>query len=476
MKHTLLILTLALPLSVFTQNQDHRTEWTMINGDSHRSSYTRMNLEFPLQFKALLQMSDFYESGMSYKGRQLYVLGAGSGENTLVGFGLDSGFTTIWEYPFPGTSGPACFVPTISGNLILGSGQNSDMLYSFTRQTGEPAWFIPTGDMYRRSPIVDETRGFFGTDSVFAVSLLSGETLWTYPEVIPQVSPAMSGDTIYIGNPSGVFALNKWTGDLIWENPNIPVHDLATISVDRERLYIGNTHDLAALHRHSGVSDWGVDLPGGFVLNGYPNGLCLADSHIVIRYTDQSMSTTNYAVIEKVSGNTVAEWDFPAVNEMGPTLINDVVVEIEGDSLFFLNWMTGKVHYAYNFGEFAPAADQIIAADGLLFIGGNGSVIVLEPMPLSSKSPEPAVNGFKCTPNPFSSQFDVNIDLVRAADVRIHLSDARGAIAKEIFRGPLPSGKHQFSAEAGTLPTGNYAVSVVVDRQQVYSEVVVKVE
>jgi hypothetical protein len=211
-------------------------------------------------------------------------------------------------------------------------------------------------------------------------------------------------------------------------------------------------------------------------MNGYPNGLCLADSHVVIRYTDQGMSTTNYAVIEKISGNTVAEWDFPAVNEMGPTLINNVVVEIEGDSLFFLDWLTGKVHYTYNFGEFAPDADQIIAADGMLFIGGNGSVIVLEPMPLSSESPDPVVNSFKCSPNPFHSRFDVNIGLIRAADVRIHMTDAQGALAKEIFRGPLPSGEHQFSAEALNLPAGHYAVSVLVNQQQVYSEVIVKVE
>src|SRR5690606_474389 len=128
-------------------------DWLMINGDAQRTSYSRMELEFPLQIRARLQMPDFRESGMSYEGDHVYVTGYGPEENTLIAFDLNGGGERIWDFPVPGTRGSGNFMPLIAGDMVLASGQGATMLYSLSRETGDTIWTRPSRSFYTRSPV-----------------------------------------------------------------------------------------------------------------------------------------------------------------------------------------------------------------------------------------------------------------------------------------------------------------------------------
>jgi outer membrane protein assembly factor BamB len=458
----------------YAQN-DYKRDWTMINGDAQRTSYDRMELEFPLQIKSFLQMPGFRESGMSYEGGFVYVTGYGPAENTLIAFDINDGSSRIWDFPVPGTASSGNFVPVIAGDLILASGQGADKLYCLTRETGDTVWTRPSRSFYTRSPVISNGIVYYGQDSVYAVQQLTGHTLWTYPEVIPQITPVIYGDTVYLGNDSGVFALNAVDGFLVWKNEGISIQAFTSLTVDQSRLYVGMADSLVVVDRKTGIFDWGYGIPEGYMLIDHPNGLCISEDHLLVKAMN-GIDTTKFTVFEKSTGNLVANWGIPVSNYLGPTLINNMVTELVGNSLHLYDFMSGELQYGFPLGDFpALSLNQIIVADGYIVLGGNGSVLVLEPgMSTGTSAHSSGQFRFTCSPNPFQDKIEIAISLDQTALVDLFLSDARGMKVSDVFHGQIMEGTHTFSTNISLIPTGFYTVTAVVNNRQVQSEVLIR--
>jgi outer membrane protein assembly factor BamB len=458
----------------YTQN-DNKNDWPMINGDAQRTSYARMELEFPPQIKTVLQMPGFMESGMSYKGGFVYVTGYGMAENTLLAFDINDGSSRIWDFPVRGTGGSGSFVPVNAGDLILASGQGADKLYCLSRESGDTVWTRPSRSFYARSPVISNGIVYYGQDSVYAVQLLTGESLWTYPEVIPTITPVVYGDTVFLGNQSGVFALDAVDGSLAWKNEGITIQSFTSLTVDQSRLYIGMTDSLVVVDRKTGVFEWGYAIPEGYILIDYPNALCISEEEIIVKAMNGA-DTTKYLVFEKSTGNLMANWDIAVFNYLGPTLINHMVVDIVENSLRFYDYLSGELQYSFPFGDFpAIASEQIIAADGYIIVGGNGAVLVLESGISTGTSTHSTVQfRFTCSPNPLQDRMEITISLDQTAEVNVFLSDVNGMKISDLFLGKIEAGTRNVSTDCSRFPEGFYTVTALVNKKMVQSQVLIK--
>jgi hypothetical protein len=211
------------------------------------------------------------------------------------------------------------------------------------------------------------------------------------------------------------------------------------------------------------------------MLIDYPNGLCISEDHLLVKAMNGA-DTTKFTVFEKSTGNLVASWEIAVFNYLGPTLINNMVTEIVENNLRLYDFISGELQYSFPLGDFpALSLEQIIVADGYIMLGGNGSVLVLEPG-MSTGTSAHSGGQFRLipSPNPFHDRLEITISLDQTALVDLFLSDSRGMKVSDVFHGQIMAGTSTFSASISQIPTGFYTLTAVVNNRQVHSEVLIK--
>jgi outer membrane protein assembly factor BamB len=91
-------------------------------------------------------------------------------------------------------------------------------------KNNQTLWTYTTGDAVKTSPAVVDGFVYFGSDDgyVYALNVANGSLVWKYNTYGPvQSSPAVVDGVVYVGGYHGhaVFALNAYTGALIWQSP-----------------------------------------------------------------------------------------------------------------------------------------------------------------------------------------------------------------------------------------------------------------
>lgn len=96
---------------------------------------------------------------------------------------------------------------------------------------------------------------------------LSGNTLWHFKYQTKardwlDMTPAISGDRLYAVSSAGsVFALERNTGEMIWQVSAGADWSLSPPAVDGDRLYVGYRRGLLALDTNNGRTLWTLDTP-----------------------------------------------------------------------------------------------------------------------------------------------------------------------------------------------------------------------
>ena len=107
-----------------------------------------------------------------------------------------------------------------------------------------------------------------GHDMLFAVDVISGEILWSYPTGPGYVGPVIDGDVVYIGTdfhtsaPADVYAINRHNGELIW-NRTIPGGVAESIQYDDIKIYFCSSEEyttIYALNKIDGSINWTYDI------------------------------------------------------------------------------------------------------------------------------------------------------------------------------------------------------------------------
>ena len=139
-----------------------------------------------------------------------------------------------------GYSGPAI----VDGKLyIMGARDNTEYLLAFDANTGKELWAAELGEQYengwgdgpRGTPTVDGDRVYAlgAQGALVCVDANSGDEVWrtTMQELVGEIpnwgyceSPLVDGDLVLVtpgGSKGAVAALNKVTGDLIWQSAEV---------------------------------------------------------------------------------------------------------------------------------------------------------------------------------------------------------------------------------------------------------------
>jgi flagellar hook assembly protein FlgD len=69
-------------------------------------------------------------------------------------------------------------------------------------------------------------------------------------------------------------------------------------------------------------------------------------------------------------------------------------------------------------------------------------------------------------PNPFSGVTNIQLQLVKSANVRVVVLDISGRVVANLQDGNLTEGVHRFEFDATTLPKGIYVAKVIVGNSQ----------
>jgi outer membrane protein assembly factor BamB len=142
-------------------------------------------------------------------------------------------------------------------------------------KSNQTLWTYTTGDAVKTSPAVVDGWVYFGSDDgyVYALNAANGSLVWKYNTYGPvQSSPAVVDGVVYIGGYHGhaVFALNAYTGDLIWQSPTDSGYpnSISATAVANGLVYItvASTSDyngrLYAFNASTGKLTWQTITPG----------------------------------------------------------------------------------------------------------------------------------------------------------------------------------------------------------------------
>lgn len=141
-------------------------------------------------------------------------------------------------------------------------------------------WTFTTGGAVETSPAVVDGIVYFGSDDgyVYAFDAAKGNLIWNYSTGGPvQSSPAVVDGVVYVGGylSHAVFALNAYTGELVWRSPTDSIYpnQISSTAVANGLVYVnvnnvegGGGGRLYALNASTGNLKWQYSpMPGAWL-------------------------------------------------------------------------------------------------------------------------------------------------------------------------------------------------------------------
>jgi outer membrane protein assembly factor BamB len=218
-----------------------------------------------------------------YDGR-IYV---GTANGIFCTFEADSGelvwFQSIPERRPPQDDGTSGFnesnvfsgQPAVTEDVVCVSNKNG-RLYAFDTESGDRRWVFRAKDRLDTAPVIyGNLVHVTGASGIYAVSLSTGELVWSYKtrDSFTSAAPAIANDVLITvaGDDfpnRNLVALNATTGDLLWELPAF-IGLEANPSIADGTVVVGIEHGVLAVRLDSGERLWRIrseQLPGAPVL------------------------------------------------------------------------------------------------------------------------------------------------------------------------------------------------------------------
>lgn len=219
------------------------------------------------------------------------------------------------------------------------------------------AWTVTADDEVWGDPVIVDDTVLAGSwdNTLYAVSLSSGEKRWTY-ETMGSISypAAVASDTVLIGGGEKVAALDIETGEAYWTN-TIGARVRGGPVVADGRIYVPTSEKLVALEAHTGEQTWQVRTGGPVASTPHAT-----EEHIYFTSADGNI----YAVD---TDGEIAWQEF--VSSSGgfpsPTMVDGTVFFGWGDgTMYALDSADGTQLWT----DIAGGAEVIAVADGIVYI------------------------------------------------------------------------------------------------------------
>ena len=222
---------------------------------------------------------------------------------------------------------------------------------------------VVNGVVYVGSTYNQETRQ---GGAIYALNAYTGAKIWEYTTSTVRSSPAVSGNTVYVGSGDGnVYALDALTGSQIWNYTTDYWIDSSPAVVNGV-VYIGSYEgNLYALNASTGSKIW--NYATGASVKSSP---AVVDGVVYFGSGDSNVYALNAFTGKKLWNYTTG---LPIVSS--PAVSDDVVYIGSGnDNLYALRAATGKKIWSapiLNLGAKALEESPSVA-DGVVYIGSEG--------------------------------------------------------------------------------------------------------
>jgi outer membrane protein assembly factor BamB len=113
-----------------------------------------------------------------------------------------------------------------------------------TTAQGNQNWFKTLGSSTLTTPVAGDGMIYVVDDSqtLHALTMATGKSVWTHPAAGGDFGPALSGDTVYVSTGVKVQAVNARTGTPVWTfAPPTPAGLTSTPAVADGLVFTGST-------------------------------------------------------------------------------------------------------------------------------------------------------------------------------------------------------------------------------------------
>ena len=294
----------------------------------------------------------------------------------------------LWTFQTGGwvESSPA----VLNGVLYVGS--NDGNLYALDATTGNLKWNFTIGGKISSSPAICDGTVYLQSNlqdkNIYAIDSDTGTLKWKFKTemVIDDVasSPVVVDGTVYVGSSDhsdslwgSVYALDAYTGDLKWKFTNKFDTFVSSPAVSGETVYVGSTGGtLYALDKDTGTIIWEFNAGGGNIRSSP------AVSNGVVYTSCQYFPRINkiYAIS---AFNGTLKWEFSMESDgpeySSPAIYNNIIYTGSDDGhIYALNADTGDLKWKYKTG-YCAYSSPAISSDGTVFIGSyDGNIYALD--------------------------------------------------------------------------------------------------
>jgi outer membrane protein assembly factor BamB len=287
-------------------------------------------------------------------------------------------------------STPAVTANTVYATVLSsGHAHSPGRIVALNSTSGAVRWMRPLPSPSESSPMIDEGRVFFGSQSglVYALNAHNGRVIWTYRAAgAVKASPTLSGGVLYFGDYSGhVQAISERSGRRLWRSGSEGAllgsgTFYSTPAVLYGRVFLGNTDGrVYAYDASSGRLDWAVQT-GAYVYSSpaVTNAPGLGPTVYIGSYSG------DFYAFNARSGRI--SWHFNARGRISgsPTIVGKTVyfAVLGRHHTYGLGISTGRVLFEKNTGSFDP----VISDGSNIYLTGTTGLYSLAPIDASASS------------------------------------------------------------------------------------------
>lgn len=263
-----------------------------------------------------------------------------------------------WQF---GTDGDVSREPAVvDGTVYVGSKHNK--VYAVDVETGDQQWVFETENSPSSPAVAGDTVYVGDRNKIYAVDTNTGEQQWTshlgwtVESGIMEGDPIVGDNTVYVGDTDGnLYAIDSATGTHQWtfetgnERVYSPAIENGTIYIgsDDKGSFTGHNGRIYALDKTTGELRWDYEISNGIV------------SPIVVNQTVYFGSTGGLgdnshqgSGLNTTTGEEELTFEVSGLGMVGLSVIADTIyITTYGNKLYAINRDTGKKKWEYNDGD-----------------------------------------------------------------------------------------------------------------------------
>ena len=348
-----------------------------------------------------------------------------------------------------GFTGP----PVLYENSVFVFAYSSSSVYSLDRDSGEEIWSTDTllgsqSSMTAWNGLLFLPTFSSGTQGwMYALNTVSGEIAWVTYDIghLWDSSPVVVDSTIYIGSCNGsLYRIDALTGSIINEFTFGGLERIeSTPAIHEDRAYFGLDDYFYCVDRFSGVVQWDLYLPDGYLhaSAGIADGL-------VFWGDDDCSPYDSLVFIHAVDIQTGTEiWNYPVYEVplgiiSSPAIVDGVMYIGAGDGNLYAFGTGLKYTYKedYFYADVGPNELIVTSFDGGAAVAADTIDFTVTQTGITL---EPSSRLALCaSPNPFYSTASISFELSEPGWTSVTVYDLSGRIVRTLQNSELGAGQH----------------------------------